>query len=64
MHVFINVIYRRGSMTTKKALTDQPKVVSGEYDVAFGEGELGMRLEERGSFKASSVVIRVSKDGK
>lgn len=50
-------------MTTKKALADKPESHAGEFDVSFGDGELGMRLEERGSFKTSSVVVRVSKEG-
>lgn len=51
-------------MSTKKSLSDAPGADEGEFDVDFGEGELGMRLEERGSFKASSVVVRVTEDGK
>lgn len=50
-------------MSTKKALSDTPGLEVGEFDVRFGEGELGMRLEERGSFDASSVVVRVTEDG-
>lgn len=50
-------------MSTKKVLTDAPGSASGEFDVEFGEGELGMRLEERGSFKMLSVVSRVTEDG-
>lgn len=50
-------------MTTKKVLADKPESHAGEFDVSFGDGELGMRLEERGSFKTSSVVVRVSKEG-
>ena len=50
-------------MSTKKALSDAPGADAGEFDVTFGEGELGMRLEERGSFQASSVVVRITEDG-
>lgn len=50
-------------MTTKKALSDAPGAEAGEFDVSFGEGELGMRLEERGTFQASSVVVRITEDG-
>ncbi|CAN0022966.1 unnamed protein product [Ectocarpus sp. 13 AM-2016] len=48
------------TMSTKKALSDAPGEAVGEFDVGFGEGELGMRLEERGSFKASSVVVKIT----
>ncbi|CAM9589136.1 unnamed protein product, partial [Scytosiphon promiscuus] len=50
------------TMSTKKALSDDPGSEDGEFDVRFGEGELGMRLEERGSFKASSVVVKITED--
>lgn len=50
-------------MSTKKALSDAPGEELGEFDVRFGEGELGMRLEERGSFKASSVVVKITEGG-
>lgn len=50
-------------MSTKKVLAEEPGLESGEFDVQFGEGELGMRLEERGSLKTFSVVIRVTEDG-
>lgn len=50
-------------MSTKKALSEDPGAEEGEFDVRFGEGELGMRLEERGSFKASSVVVKITEDG-
>lgn len=61
--LFCIVIYRP-TMSTKKALSDAPGEEAGEFDVSFGEGELGMRLEERGSFKMSSVVIKVTEEGK
>eukprot|EP00903_Cladosiphon_okamuranus_P011927 g11203.t1 len=51
------------TMSTKKALSDSPGEEAGEFDVSFQEGELGMRLEERGSFQASSVVVRITEDG-
>lgn len=51
-------------MSTKKNLSDVPGAGSGEFDVDFGEGELGMRLEERGSFKTSCVVVKVTQHGK
>eukprot|EP00904_Undaria_pinnatifida_P004192 jgi/Undpi1/13774/HiC_scaffold_9.g03425.m1 len=51
------------AMSTKKTLSDAPGEEEGEFDVNFGEGELGMRLEERGSFKASSVVVKITEDG-
>ncbi|CAB1104456.1 unnamed protein product [Ectocarpus sp. CCAP 1310/34] len=51
------------TMSTKKALSDAPGEEVGEFDVRFGEGELGMRLEERGSFKASSVVVKITEGG-
>lgn len=50
-------------MSTKKTLSEAPGEETGEFDVNFGEGELGMRLEERGSFEAYSVVVRVTEDG-
>lgn len=50
-------------MSTKKTLSDAPGAEAGEFDVRFVEGELGMRLEERGSFDASSVVVRITEDG-
>lgn len=51
-------------MSTKKTLTEAPGTDAGEFDVEFVEGELGMRLEERGSFRMSSIVSRITKDGK
>lgn len=51
-------------MSTKKALSDAPGAEVGEFDVTFGEGELGLRLEERGSFAASSVVVKITEGGK
>ena len=50
-------------MSTKKALSDAPGLEVGEFDVRFVEGELGMRLEERGSFEASSVVVKTTEGG-
>lgn len=50
-------------MSTKKVLADSPGLASGEFDVKFGERELGMRLEERGSFKMLSVVSKVTEGG-
>ena len=49
-------------MTTRRSLS---KVLSErEFDVSFGEGELGMRLEERGGGAvAVSVVVAVSDKG-
>lgn len=50
-------------MSTKKALSDAPGAEVGEFDVRFGDGELGLRLEERGSFEASSVVVKITEGG-
>ncbi|CAM9522752.1 unnamed protein product [Discosporangium mesarthrocarpum] len=50
------------NMTTKKSLA--PTLAeAGEFDVELGEGELGMRLEERGSFKTVSVVVKTTEGG-
>lgn len=57
------LVEARPTMSTKKALSDAPGAEVGEFDVRFGEGELGLRLEERGSFEASSVVVRITEDG-
>eukprot|EP00752_Nemacystus_decipiens_P006836 g6138.t1 len=59
----VDVLPDMPTMSTKKALSDAPGAEAGEFDVTFVEGELGMRLEERGSFEASSVVVRVTEDG-
>ena len=40
-----------------------PSGVGGEFDAVFVEGELGLRLEERGGAKALSVVVAVVDKG-
>lgn len=60
---FVDVLLNSIAMSTKKMLAEEPGLETGEFDVQFGEGELGMRLEERGALKAFSVVSRVTEDG-
>ncbi|CAM9721124.1 unnamed protein product [Choristocarpus tenellus] len=50
-------------MSTKKSISSAPGIEAGEFDVEFKEGELGLRLEERGSFQAFSVVTKITEGG-